>query len=158
MKPSIALPVLLVALLFASMPVVAQDDLKPYFNVDGNGLWVEGYDPVAYLVDGKAIQGSERFSMVHQGATFRFASQAHLDAFRKEPVKYLPQYGGYCAFAMGDYGEKVEVDPETFKVKDGKLFLFYNAYFNNTLTTWNKDEPRLHSSADRNWAVFKHAK
>mgnify|MGYP000875771816 FL=1 len=59
---------------------------------------------------------------------------------------------------MGATGEKVEVDPETFKVKEGKVYLFYNAYFNNTLTSWNKDEARLHQAADRNWAVFKHAK
>ena len=123
MKPSIALSVLLAAVLFDSPPVVAQDDLKPYFNMDGKGLWVEGYDPVAYLMDGKATEGSERFSLVHQGATFHFASQAHLDAFRKEPAKYLPQYGGYCAYAMGATGEKVEVDPETFKVKEGKVYL-----------------------------------
>lgn len=158
MKPSIALSALLAAVLFDSATVLAQNDLKPYFNVDGKGLWVEGYDPVAYLVDGKATEGSERFSMSHQGATFRFASQAHLEAFRKDPAKYLPQYGGYCAYAMGASGEKVEVDPETFKVREGKVYLFYNAYFNNTLTSWNKDEARLHQAADRNWAVFKHLK
>jgi YHS domain-containing protein len=158
MKQFIVHHFLFVALLLASMPAMAQDDLQPYFNVDGKGLWVEGYDPVAYLLQAKAVKGSQQFSTTHQGATFRFASQAHLDAFKKEPVKYLPQYGGYCAFAMGDYGEKVEVDPETFKVKEGKLYLFYNAYFNNTLTSWNKDEARLHQAADRNWAVFKHAK
>ncbi|MGV3637296.1 MAG: YHS domain-containing (seleno)protein, partial [Flavobacteriales bacterium] len=85
-------------------------------------------------------------------------SQAHLDLFRRSPQRYLPQYGGYCAYAMGASNEKVEVDPETFKLKDGKLFLFYNAFFNNTLTTWNKDEPRLHAAADVNWRKFVHKK
>lgn len=53
---------------------------------------------------------------------------------------------------MGDYGEKVEIDPKTFKILDGKLYLFYNAYFNNTLKSWNKNEKNLKSKADLNWA------
>jgi hypothetical protein len=52
---------------------------------------------------------------------------------------------------MGAKGEKVEVDPETFKIVNGKLFLFYNAYFNNTLKSWNKDEANLNRKADANW-------
>lgn len=144
--------------LFLALFVQAQGDRKPCYNVDSKGLWVEGYDPVAYLVDGKAREGDKRYSTSYQGATFRFASQAHLDLFKKEPTKYLPQYGGWCAYAMGANNEKVEVDPETFKIIDGKLFLFYNAFFNNTLTTWNKDEARLHRSADVNWTKFKHSK
>jgi hypothetical protein len=79
-----------------------------------------------------------------------------LELFKRAPQRYLPQYGGYCAYAMGANNEKVEVDPETFKLKDGKLFLFYNAFFNNTLTTWNKDELRLNTAADANWKKFVH--
>ena len=59
---------------------------------------------------------------------------------------------GWCAYAMGAKGEKVEVDPETFKIVDGKLYLFYNKFFNNTLESWNKDEARLRSNADKNWS------
>ena len=66
-------------------------------------------------------------------------------------MHYLPQDGGYCAFAMGDNGKKVDINPKTFKVKEGKLFLFYNAYFNNTLTPWNEDEENLKIKADKNW-------
>jgi hypothetical protein len=54
------------------------------------------------------------------------------------------------------YGEKVEVDPSTFKIVDGKVYLFYNKYFNNTLTDWNKNEKVLHTNADKTWATFKH--
>lgn len=130
----------------------------PYYNVDDDGLWLEGYDPVAYLVDGKATEGQARYAFTYDGARFHFASQAHLDLFKRAPQRYLPQYGGYCAYAMGANNEKVEVDPETFKLKDGKLFLFYNAFFNNTLTTWNKDELRLNTAADANWKKFVHKK
>ncbi len=146
----------LLTLVFTPM-ALAQTKL-PFFNVDSKGLWVEGYDPVAYLLDGKAVEGKAQFATTRMGATFRFASQAHLDLFKKEPSKYLPQYGGWCAYALGANNEKVEVDPETFKIKDGKLFLFYNAFFNNTLTTWNKEEKRLYPAAERNWAAMQHAK
>ena len=63
--------------------------------------------------------------------------------FASNPAKYEPQYGGWCAYAMGHDGSKVEVDPETFKIINGKLFLFYNRFFNNTLKTWNQDESKL---------------
>lgn len=137
------------------MSVVEAQPL-PFYNVDDDGLWLEGYDPVAYFVDGEATEGQARYAFTHDGARFHFASQAHLELFKRAPQRYLPQYGGYCAYAMGANNEKVEVDPETFKLKDGKLFLFYNAYFNNTLTTWNKDELRLNTAADANWKKFVH--
>lgn len=72
--------------------------------------------------------------------------------FLANPSRFEPQYGGWCAFAMGDYGKKVKINPETFKIVDDKLYLFYNAYFTNTLKDWNKDEANLKSKGDRNWA------
>ena len=69
-----------------------------------------------------------------------------------QPGKYEPQYGGWCAYAMGATGEKVPVDPETFKIVHGKLFLFYNKFLNNTLKSWNKYEKNLNAKADGNWA------
>ena len=70
------------------------------------------------------------------------------------PEKYEPAYGGWCAYAMGNSSEKVEVDPETFKIIGGKLYLFYNFYFNNTLKSWNKNETGLKTKADGNWNKF----
>lgn len=143
------------ALLFFAAFTFAQ--AQPRYNVDDNGLWVDGYDPVSYTVDHKAVEGSKQFTFSHGGATFRFAGQAHRDLFAKDPSRYLPAYGGWCAYAMGAKNEKVEVDPETFKVKDGKVYLFYKRFFTNTLEDWNKDEQHLLPAADRHWAVFKHA-
>jgi hypothetical protein len=77
-----------------------------------------------------------------------------MESFRGEPLKYEPQYGGWCAYAMGATGEKVAVDPETYKVVDGKLFLFYNRFLTNTLTSWNKDEKNLNKKATANWRKF----
>jgi YHS domain-containing protein len=123
---------------------------KEHLNTE-NGLAIDGYDPVAYFVSGKALEGKKELSANIGGVTYRFASASNRDLFQKDPQKYRPQYGGWCAYAMGATGEKVEVDPETFKIIDNKLYLFYNAYFNNTLKKWNTDEVNLKKKADDNW-------
>ncbi len=150
-------PLLAVALFFFASTVQAQADPAPYFNVNAQGLWVDGYDPIAYVVDRKALKGKSEFALAYKGATFWFTTRTHQELFRLEPEKYLPMYGGYCAYAIGANNAKVEVDPETFKVIEGKVFLFYNAFFNNTRTAWNKDETRLHRAADLHWSTFSHA-
>lgn len=114
-------------------------------------LAIEGYDPVAYFTQQKAIKGNPDNEFQWQGVKYRFSSKQHLDLFKQTPSAYLPQYGGWCAYAMGSSGEKVEVDPKTFKIIHSKLYLFYNAYFTNTLTKWNKNESSLMPQADKNW-------
>lgn len=126
-----------------------QERLKHY-NLE-KGLAISGYDPVAYFKNGEAKKGKAAFSVSHLGVVYYFVSEEHKELFIKSPASYEPQYGGWCAFAMGDNGKKVEVDPNTFKIINGKLYLFYNAYFNNTLKTWNKDEDALKTKADQNW-------
>jgi len=122
-------------------------------NLNADGLAIEGYDPVAYFTTGNAVEGSKENSYTIDGATYRFINARNRDLFKAAPSKYRPQYGGWCAYAMGAKGEKVEVDPKTFKVLDGKLYLFYNKYFNNTLKSWNKDEANLKVKADANWTM-----
>ncbi|MFY8109892.1 MAG: YHS domain-containing (seleno)protein [Bacteroidia bacterium] len=112
---------------------------------------VSGYDVVAYYIQKKAVKGSETYSVTISGIKYYFSSLSNKNLFIKNPAYFLPQYGGWCAYAMGASGEKVEVDPETFKIINGKLYLFYNAFFNNTLKTWNKDEANLKAQADINW-------
>jgi YHS domain-containing protein len=126
---------------------------KQQFNLE-RGLAIQGYDPVAYFTQKKALKGSASHSFIYKNVTYRFATPTNLKAFQENPEKYEPQYGGWCAYAMGASGEKVEVDPDTFKVKDGKLFLFYHSFVNNTLSKWNKDEANLHKTADANWLRF----
>jgi YHS domain-containing protein len=123
---------------------------KKQFNTE-DGLAIQGYDPVTYFTQGKAVKGSKNYSLYHQGVTYYFSSANNKEAFKNAPAKYEPQYGGWCAYAMGAKGEKVSVDPKTFKVLNGKLYLFYNRFFNNTLTGWNKDEAHLNQQADKNW-------
>jgi YHS domain-containing protein len=123
---------------------------KAEFNLEKN-IAIQGYDPVAYFTQKKAVKGKATIAATYEGVIYYFATQADKDLFTKNPSNYEPQYGGWCSYAMGSSGEKVEIDPETFKIVDGKLNLFYNAYFNNTLKTWNKDEARLKTKADANW-------
>ena len=135
-----------------SFTIAAQSQAKRVANFNlQDKVAIQGYDPVAYFKQKKAVKGKKEFAVSHQGVTYYFANDADKAAFVKSPSGYEPQYGGWCAFAMGDYGEKVEVDPETFKIVDGKLYLFYNKFLNNTLKSWNKDEAALRKKADANW-------
>lgn len=145
---------LLIIVLFPTT-IFAQNKSKRIqeFNLE-NKVAIQGYDPVAYFTQKKAIKGKSSFSTTYEGVTYNFSTQANKDLFLKKPASYEPQYGGWCAFAMGDYGEKVAINPETFKIIDGKLYLFYNAFFNNTLKSWNKDETNLKKKADSNWKNF----
>jgi hypothetical protein len=117
-----------------------------------DGLALQGYDAVAYHKLGKAIKGKKDLGVVvFEGLQYRFSSIEHKEIFKKDPESYIPKYGGWCAFAMGSDGSKVPVDPETFKIIDGKLYLFYNKFFNNTLKSWNKNETILKQQADIHW-------
>lgn len=145
--------ILLSLLTVFSLVIVAQDISslkKKHYNL-ANGIAVEGYDPVAYFKLNKAVKGSKNLAVWSQGVTYYFSSVANKEAFSLSPLKYEPQYGGWCAYAMGNTGEKVSVDPQTFKIVDGKLYLFYNRFFTNTLKDWNKNEATLKKNADLNW-------
>jgi YHS domain-containing protein len=130
---------------------------KEQFNLD-KGIALNGFDPVAYFKKGTAVKGKKDLAVFDQGVTYYFSSVENKEEFKKNPSGYEPQYGGWCAYAMGKDGSKVEVDPETFKIIDGKLYLYYNKFFNNTLKSWNKDEVNLKSKADLNWKKFYHNK
>jgi YHS domain-containing protein len=133
----------------------AQTDVrKKQFNLDNAGLAIEGYDPVAYFIQQKAVEGKKEISLTNDGVTYHFATTQYRDLFKANPAKYEPQYGGWCAYAMGATGKKVEIDPGTFKLLDGKLYLFYNKFFNNTKKSWDKDEANLKAKADANWVKF----
>ncbi|MDX2048911.1 MAG: YHS domain-containing (seleno)protein [Chitinophagaceae bacterium] len=138
---------------FAAYITCAQDATalrKKHFNLS-KGVAIEGYDPVAYFTQNKAIEGKKEMAFAFEGATYYFSSEQNREEFKKHPSKYEPAYGGWCAYAMGAEGDKVDINPQTFKIVNGKLNLFYNKYFNNTLTKWNKDEVALKAKAEQNW-------
>jgi YHS domain-containing protein len=145
-------------ILLSSIASFAQDastQRKKSFNLE-DGVGIKGYDPVDYFTENKAVKGSKEFAVANDGVTYYFSSAANKEEFKKNPMKYEPQYGGWCAYAMGKDGSKVEVDPETFKIINGRLFLFYNKFFNNTKKSWDKDETNLHQHADANWQKIFH--
>jgi len=144
---------LILILFILSVPQLSAQSIakkSKEYNLE-NGLAIQGYDPVAYFTQKKAVKGKSSIATTYDGVIYYFSSNDNKELFKKNPSGYEPQYGGWCAYAMGAKGEKVEVDPETFKIVNGKLFLFYNAYFNNTLKSWNKDEANLNRKADANW-------
>lgn len=120
-----------------------------HFNVKKK-VAIGGYDPVSYF-DNSPEEGQSDYSTTHHGVNYLFMSSANKSKFEKDPKAYIPQYGGWCAYAMGANGDKVKVDPETYKIVSGKLYLFYNFYFTNTLDSWNEDESTLKDQADLNW-------
>lgn len=148
--------VIVVSLLLVNSSNAQADKRKKEFNLPKSSLAIEGYDPVAYFTSSKAIEGNKMISFLHEGVTYYFSTARNKELFRTNPSAYEPQYGGWCAFAMGSTGEKVEIDPETFKINNGKLYLFYNKYFTNTLKTWNKNEAALKVMADANWNKIYH--
>jgi YHS domain-containing protein len=141
---------LIIALVTMSISAQMVSKRTAEFNLEKK-VAIQGYDPVAYFKQNKAVKGKKELVANYEGVIYQFSSVANKDLFVKNPVFYEPQYGGWCAYAMGSSGEKVEINPETFKIIDGKLFLFYNAYFNNTLKSWNKEEVSLKAKADANW-------
>jgi YHS domain-containing protein len=143
-------------LIFSATTIAQNSDLrKKHYNIT-NQIAIQGYDPVAYFLQMKAVKGKKEFAYTYQGVVYYFSSKNNLEIFQKNPNTYEPQYGGWCAYAMGATGEKVTVDPETFKIIDQKLYLFYNRFFNNTLKDWNKDEARLKAKADQSWQKIIH--
>lgn len=114
-------------------------------------LAVQGYDVVAYFTQHKALKGRSEIQSAYRGVNYRFATEDDRKLFAADPERYLPTYGGWCASAMGAKGTKVEIDPTNFKVKDGRLFLFYKSLFGDALKDWNKNEREWEPAADHNW-------
>ncbi len=144
--------VLTLSLIIPGIMALAQDEnqRRKAFNLNDKNIALQGYDAVSYFM-GSSQKGDKTIAYDHNGITYFFSNADNLDLFKKQPDKFEPVYGGWCAFAMGDSGDKVKIDPKSFKIIDGQLYMFYNFYFNNTLIDWNKDERRLRATADENW-------
>jgi YHS domain-containing protein len=108
---------------------------------------VGGFDPVAYFTLGRPVQGTSQFKTEYRGAEFRFASAANLAAFRADPARYAPQYGGYCAWAAAQ-GYTAPGRPQHWRVVNGKLYLNYNA---QVQSDWEKNIAGFIRQADANW-------
>lgn len=136
--------------LFSSQFLIYGQHAESHLNVDKKKLALSGYDLIEYY-NHKAITGSSKFEATYDGARYLFSTQNNKLLFEKTPEKYTPQYGGWCAYAMGNSGEKIAINPESFSVENGKLYLFYKTFFNDTKAKWLKNTVSLKKEADENW-------
>ncbi|MEZ5851059.1 MAG: YHS domain-containing (seleno)protein [Hyphomicrobiaceae bacterium] len=141
---AIALTVLAATASLAQQPEIHQSKRPDY---PANALAVGGYDTVAYHTQKRPLPGNPQFRVSWKGAEWQFASQANLDLFLKEPTKYAPQYGGYCAFAVAG-GSTAPGDPKVWDVVDGKLYLNLST---GTQSSWRRDPADFIRRGDANW-------
>ena len=111
------------------------------------GLALQGYDPVAYFEDGKPALGDPAIGYRWHGISYHFASEQHRKAFIDRPARYLPQYGGYCAYAVSE-GTTADGDPQLWAIVDEKLYLNNNPVAKKT---WDENRPHRIKAGDRNW-------
>jgi YHS domain-containing protein len=137
--------------LSASLALAFDEKSTAPINVDKAGVALRGFDPVAYFAAGKPTAGQPTLQSKFNGATYQFSTAANKEAFDKEPAKFAPQYGGFCAYAAAK-GAKFDADPNVFKVVDNKLYLNFNA---DVATKWNADVPGHIKTADANWPALK---
>ena len=131
---------------------VAEINVAPGRTTQGPGVAVHGFDPVAYFAQGRPLIGSAKHAVVHDGATYRFASASNMKKFQADPDQYVPAFGGYCAYGVA-VGAKFDGDPRNWKIVDGKLYLNLNEQIQET---WLEDVPGNIQKAKKNWTQIKH--
>ncbi|WDE08551.1 hypothetical protein SG34_032015 [Thalassomonas viridans] len=116
-------------------------------NADVNDLAIKGYDPVSYFTMAAPKLGNVNYTATYKGGIYRFSNEENRDLFNKNPAKYAPQYGGYCAFGVA-MEKKFDTDPLAWKIADGKLYLNLNK---DVQKKWLTDVPGYVSQSDENW-------
>lgn len=141
-------------LLAASLALVtvASVHAQRVVNTDWSKLAIKGYDPVAYFTEGRPILGDALFESEYAGAKYRFVSAANRDRFKQDPLKYVPQYGGYCAYAVSR-NYTADTDPLAWRIVDGKLYLNYSR---KAQQKWEEDIPGNIRKGDTNWPSLSH--
>lgn len=140
---------LVIALLLQGAAVLGQN---PAIFSNKKGA-VNGYDVVAYFTDAKAVPGDAKYVADWNSVKWYFSSKEHLEAFRSEPEKYAPQFGGYCAYGTSQ-GYKVPTSPDAWTIVDGKLYLNYST---EVKKRWSKDRDALIEKANSNWPTLKNS-
>jgi len=132
--------------MFAGIFVVGSVSAQA-LNLDQNGVAIQGHDPVAFFTMKKPVKGKASLSTKSGGAIYYFSSEEHKMAFEAEPAKYIPQFGGYCAYGVSK-GDLVKIEVDAFQIVDGRLLLQYNK---KVRETFNKDQKGFLKKADANW-------
>ena len=120
---------------------------KELNNLDGNGIALQGYDPVAFFTDNRPVKGAQQFQSQYDGATYYFASAEHKTAFEKEPAKYEPQFGGFCAYGASK-GKTFPIKIEAWQIVNGRLLMQYDL---DVKGKFNADPQGNLGKADQNW-------
>ena len=128
-------------------PAVALAKQPAFYTTAAEKLALNGYDPVAYFTVGKPVKGTAAVAATYEGATWYFATEANKATFLAEPAKYVPQYGGYCAWAVSQ-GYTASADPNVWKIVDGKLYMNYSSAVG---ANWSKDIAGNITKANANW-------
>jgi YHS domain-containing protein len=148
----------LLTLLFLIITLTTNAQVDP---VNKNGVAIGGYDVVAYFKDNKPVKANSTLKAEFNNITYYFSSIENHKAFLDAPGNYLPEYDGYCALSV-TYGKKLSIDPETFRIVNNKLYLFYNGDTSNGkvnfLKPWDKNQEKNINKADALWPEVKNLK
>lgn len=163
------LNLILISVLISTIAHAQEDAIQlanadePYYNINEDSLALNGFDPTEYFVNNRASQGSEKHQYKYKGIIYYFMNEKNKSLFIKNPDKYMPEFGGYCAYGLGmEFGlglngnppGKYPVNPETFKIIDNKLYLFYNNHGHNFLEVWEPNEKSNLERANERWKVI----
>ena len=134
---------------FVSVVAAAEEPINTleegfFFGYSPSGTAIRGYDTVAYFITGKATPGSEDHTWEWQGATWRFASQAHQELFANNPEQYAPQFGGYCAYGVA-FGDLLKIEGDQWEIVDGKLYLNFSSEW---MVKWRANQDELITMAE----------
>ncbi|MCB2113539.1 MAG: YHS domain-containing protein [Parvularculaceae bacterium] len=153
MKTAISIAALMLAGVF-SAPAIAADEYNtvPGLTAAGAPLGFHGVDPVAFIEIGNRIEGTAKYTAVHDGVAYYFSSQENMNAFRRSPAKYTPAYGGFCTFGVS-VAKKFDGDPQFADVRNGKLYVFLNE---EIFRMYQKDKDGAIAKAEKNWAKIQH--
>jgi YHS domain-containing protein len=142
----------IIAILSVAVSLVAGEETL--VNRDKSGLGLQGYDPVAFFTDGKAVRGKADYVAVHNGTKYRFASVQNKSLFEMSPTMYEPAFGGYCAYGVSKKS-LVDIDPEAFQIVEGRLLLQYSK---GARGDFSKDIKGNLGKADNNWPALVESK
>ncbi len=150
MTAALGLSLLAAPTVLGSAHAADEQNVSKGATLAGPGLAAHGYDVVSYF-KGQPTVGTDAFAVAYDGATYRFADQANLDAFNAEPTKFEPAYGGFCAYGAA-VGKKFDGDPRYWKIVDGRLYLNLNG---DIQSKWSEDIAGNIKKADSNWTNIK---
>jgi hypothetical protein len=147
MTVSLRSTIVLCLIAVSAVAATARAGSRPAVNVSRGQLALHGYDPVAYFTEGRPIEGTGSFEHRWNGAVWRFATAQNRDVFAKDPARYAPEFGGYCAWAVSR-GYTARVDPSAWRIVDGRLYLNYSK---RVQKLWEEDVPGNIAKGRRNW-------